>query len=298
MLKEASSSTSSFTNAKICRICHIVERGTMSTTSLNVKGKPKNDFLSNLVTLVSKALIGIDFQKHSAGDDEMIVPCQCKGTMQFVHRGCLNQWRAVSGRNDSFQRCEQCFAPYKFNEGILSWLITSRLFLLCVTALIFWSWILLSMLVTTSTEAGMFNLLPKITLEYDSYHINVFQIFFKIHPNSSFYENVMDVIINFNDLMDRCSRLFYGLIFIAVTEYIFLSPSFLLSFNILFCVWRIQKYEIFCDKCLLAGLTIFGVFRAWRSINTGIENLIHRATKLWFLKVQNQEEELQFNKED
>lgn len=31
---------------------------------------------------------------HVTGD-ELISPCMCKGTQQFVHRSCLDHWRSV-----------------------------------------------------------------------------------------------------------------------------------------------------------------------------------------------------------
>jgi E3 ubiquitin-protein ligase DOA10 len=27
--------------------------------------------------------------------DELISPCMCKGTQQFVHRSCLDHWRSL-----------------------------------------------------------------------------------------------------------------------------------------------------------------------------------------------------------
>ena len=291
MLKDYSSSSSSLPDTRTCRICHIVERGSKSITQLNLKGKAEDeDFLSKFVASASQLLIGIDLRKRQIADDEMIAPCQCKGTMRFVHRGCLNQWRAVSGRNDSFQRCEQCFASYKFNEGIFSKMLTSRFFILSFTAVIFWFWILASMLVTTSTEAAMFNLLPKISKDLDSFPLRALQTLSIGKTGSTLLNSLLAIIEDFNSIMDRASRLFYGLVFVAITEFIFLTPSFLLSFNILFCVWRIQKYEIFFDKWLLAGLTLFGVFKAWRSIEGVIQAMCNRAIKLWFLEVQSQED--------
>jgi E3 ubiquitin-protein ligase DOA10 len=290
MLKDVFSSSTSLQNNRICRICHIVERGPKSGSQLNVKGKadPVDSFNKFLKGAAKIFTTGLDFKKLHLSEDEMIAPCQCKGTMRFVHRGCLNQWRAVSGRNDSFQRCEQCFALYKFNEGTFSTILTSRLFILCVTAVIFWLWILASMLVTTSTEAAMFNLLPKVSSDFKSWPLKVLQDFLKIQVNTVLIDFLLTAIRSFNSLMDQASRLFYGLIFIAITEFIFLTPSFLLSFNLLFCVWRIQKYELFFDKWLLAGMTVFGVLRAWRSIESVIENMCSRAIKLRVLEVQNQ----------
>ena len=42
----------------------------------------------------------------------LIAPCKCAGSQKFVHRGCLNQWRAT--REDrAFSKCTECLAPYK-----------------------------------------------------------------------------------------------------------------------------------------------------------------------------------------
>jgi hypothetical protein len=43
-------------------------------------------------------------------DGDLITPCYCKGTMKFVHRNCLNKWRAVAP-NSTF--CENCKYNYK-----------------------------------------------------------------------------------------------------------------------------------------------------------------------------------------
>ncbi|KAF6167290.1 hypothetical protein GIB67_043151 [Kingdonia uniflora] len=31
--------------------------------------------------------------------DELISPCMCKGTQQFVHRSCLDHWRSIKVKN-------------------------------------------------------------------------------------------------------------------------------------------------------------------------------------------------------
>lgn len=293
--KEMNSSTSSFgPNAKICRICHIVERPGHATCS--VKGKSPEDSFTKRLASFSRIILGANVRREGSFDEEeMIAPCQCKGTMRYVHRGCLNQWRMASGRSDSFQRCEQCFALYQFKEGILSRVMNNRLCVFIVTGLIFWSWILTSMLITTTTDAIMFNLLPKIDEHQQHFPLQMVRLFLGSGILQAFprIENVLNSISNlihaYNLLMDNASRLFYGLVFIAITEFIFLTPSFLLSFNILFCVWRIQKYELFFDKWLLAGLTLFGVYQAWKSIETTISNLANRTVKLWLLEVEDQD---------
>ncbi|KAA3490152.1 E3 ubiquitin-protein ligase MARCH1 [Gossypium australe] len=44
-------------------------------------------------------------------DDELISPCMCKGTQQFVHRTCLDNWRSVK-EGFSFSHCTTCKARF------------------------------------------------------------------------------------------------------------------------------------------------------------------------------------------
>ncbi|XP_073281472.1 uncharacterized protein [Primulina huaijiensis] len=42
---------------------------------------------------------------------DFIAPCKCKGTSKYVHRACLNHWRAVK-EGFAFAHCTTCKAPY------------------------------------------------------------------------------------------------------------------------------------------------------------------------------------------
>ena len=48
---------------------------------------------------------------HEAGGD-LIKPCQCSGSIEWVHRDCLNTWRSVSPNRRSFTHCDICGQPY------------------------------------------------------------------------------------------------------------------------------------------------------------------------------------------
>ncbi|GES92501.1 RING finger domain protein [Rhizophagus clarus] len=37
---------------------------------------------------------------------KLISPCKCKGSLQYVHIGCLNQWRNSNVREEASYRCE------------------------------------------------------------------------------------------------------------------------------------------------------------------------------------------------
>ncbi|MCD7447359.1 hypothetical protein HAX54_027836 [Datura stramonium] len=42
---------------------------------------------------------------------DFIAPCKCKGTSKYVHRECLDQWRAVK-EGFAFSHCTTCKAPF------------------------------------------------------------------------------------------------------------------------------------------------------------------------------------------
>lgn len=65
---------------------------------------------------------------------ELISPCRCKGSQQFVHRSCLDQWRAVK-EGTAFSHCTTCKAQFHLLVDLLEddlglrmkfWLFVSR----------------------------------------------------------------------------------------------------------------------------------------------------------------------------
>lgn len=50
-------------------------------------------------------------------DYELIAPCQCRGTIKWVHRMCLDGWRSACYRTEAYRRCEQCGADYQLEDG-------------------------------------------------------------------------------------------------------------------------------------------------------------------------------------
>lgn len=52
----------------------------------------------------------ICFQGDNA--DDMISPCLCSGTMAYVHRKCLNDWRLKNIHNTNFKNCYACIFEY------------------------------------------------------------------------------------------------------------------------------------------------------------------------------------------
>lgn len=81
---------------------------------------------------------------HSTQGNDFIVPCKCTGSMKYVHRKCLDEWRTVSPNPDSFSQCDVCQYRYVFRDIIEeksptcpSWITFTSLMTLDITLVLF-----------------------------------------------------------------------------------------------------------------------------------------------------------------
>ena len=56
----------------------------------------------------------ICFDDADDASNPMLRPCRCRGSMAWVHMGCLDHWRTNSANPRSFYRCDQCHFEYRF----------------------------------------------------------------------------------------------------------------------------------------------------------------------------------------
>ena len=67
----------------------------------------------------------------------LMEPCECKGSVAFVHKKCIQQWRNTTTNRKSIQVCQLCLTDFKLplryaNESIpeeerrIVWSILSR----------------------------------------------------------------------------------------------------------------------------------------------------------------------------
>lgn len=60
-----------------------------------------------------KPLCRFCLESSHRASNPLLDPCQCKGSMQFVHKVCLNRWRLIDiARNGTV--CSLCRTPYIF----------------------------------------------------------------------------------------------------------------------------------------------------------------------------------------
>ncbi|KAK3809840.1 MAG: hypothetical protein J3R72DRAFT_463976 [Linnemannia gamsii] len=80
---------------------------------------------------------------HSSNDDHedsengrLISPCLCKGSSRYIHLGCLEKWRAMSPRKESFYRCDTCHYEYSFRRPWAASILGNKWFLRLTTVLL------------------------------------------------------------------------------------------------------------------------------------------------------------------
>lgn len=56
------------------------------------------------------------FCLESDNEEDLIVPCRCSGSMKFVHRYCLQEWRSQDVNSNNFKRCNQCLSEYELTD--------------------------------------------------------------------------------------------------------------------------------------------------------------------------------------
>ncbi|CAA7048379.1 unnamed protein product [Microthlaspi erraticum] len=51
------------------------------------------------------------------GGEDLIGPCNCKGTQKYVHRSCLDNWRSTK-EGFAFSHCTECRAVFKLRANV------------------------------------------------------------------------------------------------------------------------------------------------------------------------------------
>ena len=58
-------------------------------------------------------------------DGPLVQPCACRGSIQWIHEHCLEQWRRTAPREDAAFRCGQCMDEYR--DALSIELLSARL---------------------------------------------------------------------------------------------------------------------------------------------------------------------------
>ena len=86
-------------------------------------------------------------------DGSLFTPCRCSGTLKFVHRQCLEKWRASGPANARFE-CPQCRYRYTFarHSNLRAWVDRRCVVPLLTLVFFFLIWTVVTVLSYHSTR--------------------------------------------------------------------------------------------------------------------------------------------------
>ncbi|KAI8067550.1 hypothetical protein BC940DRAFT_301003 [Gongronella butleri] len=120
--RPTSNRTNSSGGEKQCRICGDGEYESVSSQD--------DDEEARVGYAQASPLPRYPLNRHQ---QRLIRPCLCKGSMSYVHRGCLNQWRRLSPRSSSYVACDICGYRYNVYRPVYASIVTNIHFLRITT---------------------------------------------------------------------------------------------------------------------------------------------------------------------
>lgn len=192
--------------------------------------------------------------------DDLISPCNCKGSIEFVHGVCLKMWRYRGKRIKDIRKCEQCFSFYKLdNEMIPHRTIVS---LLSVAVL------LLLYLVSTVVFKSLVDAF--IIIVRDFFFADVYSLVdFEVGRNLEyvFLKKQLDTNHRFGESDN------FAYLFIMILSYqVFSKLAFFSMFNYMFTFWRLNQFNFAIDKILFGFMSTYYMKKAYDDIYNRIDS--------------------------
>jgi hypothetical protein len=181
-------------------------------------------------------------------DDNVIAPCKCKGTSQYVHETCLSKWR----RNQKRFKCEICHSQYQLKQHFLFKSITR---LGCFVIVLLYGY---TILLALRFVLAFFSLAPAISrLETYQYEISngVVQTLFRILSFCG--PGILVVAPSVQAKRNKVSRWTYRyvILWICTFHLAFLSPIIALVSDVLYiCLSLIGIGRICYDSWFTSAL--------------------------------------------
>lgn len=247
----------------VCRICRCTERN----ASLS------SPFLKSLCLGNKETLQGSSYEQSEDADD-LLTPCRCRGTMKWVHRGCLEEWRRTSAPgSDSFLKCDMCKTEYRFHCKKWQRVLGSKPAVFLYSLFVCLFLIIGAVLVSTECRSSLDDILPVFemveakpdseTSTSSSPMMMLFDTIFKRHM----------IIPRMNEQsVKMLKNVFSGLAALSLLQLLIVDGSVGLSFNLMFSLWRLVHYDFTLDYFLSTMFIILGIWR--------MAHEVHRLTKM------------------
>ncbi|KAI5180901.1 hypothetical protein NEOKW01_1142 [Nematocida sp. AWRm80] len=233
---------------------------------------------------------------------DLISPCGCKGTIKYVHRYCLKQWRFRGKLIKDIKVCEQCFCEYsvddeKKSSGVLVSISTIAIILSLVLATnIFISSTADTLMFIARDISGMISGTKKESLAFGHPMIlcNMSHVAAKHnkrsrpkstkyvlhtmvdHSGREHYANMKRMgvyafknpgLLDLNDRMGIVSLSFVALVFILSVD-----NSSLLLLNLVLSFWRVLSFGKVFDWVIYSIILLYTYSKLFYYLYTYIDN--------------------------
>lgn len=199
---------------------------------------------------------------------DFISPCGCKGSIKYVHKGCLKLWRFRKNLKE-IKNCEQCFEEYRLEEDIhfnviLLHLISISIVIGTVIAFNFFLNIFLESVAFVLDEilyenGFYYNRIDKHrkdkllnlfggTENQISGHTSTFN-FFNFNGPDAFFVNGFQSYFNYLNIVQST------IVLITLYQILF-SYTFFSTLNLFFTLWRLFQFNFKFDYFFM-GLILF-----------------------------------------
>lgn len=236
---------------RICRICHETMAPHISRSPVYASQHSATASALSLSTNLTNNLKAGGLGPSDKGTNyELISPCYCRGTMKWVHRMCLDAWRAASTSTDSYSRCEQCGFKYRLEPGWGSFFLSnSRLLWLLSLGLFACMWALAVLGLEVGGRVSMPFWNESFQMAYPKYtqHVEILEeLSFEMAEKSG----------------PMWKKLTYGLVFLTLGESVLLRQSIILTINYVISIYRNIFFGTYLDQLILF------ILLSWTTRNT------------------------------
>jgi len=177
---------------------------------------------------------------------DLISPCNCMGSVKYVHYTCLKIWRIKGKAFSDIKKCEQCHGFYNIPgekplHSFFVSFITLALILICHLASIL-------------------------------FFKNIFEAFATIIEEfgSDTFNDSSKGLVKFDKTYHLCC------IMLSITLYMIFASSKLLSiFNYVFTFWRLVHFGFMIDKALFTVFSIFFLKQIYCEMYEKIDGLYY-----------------------
>ncbi|ADM11732.1 uncharacterized protein Eint_061270 [Encephalitozoon intestinalis ATCC 50506] len=194
--------------------------------------------------------------------DDLISPCNCKGSIGLVHGVCLKMWRYRGKRIKDIRKCEQCSSFYKLDNEVVPHRIVVSLATIGVLVLIY--------LVSTILFKSLVDAFAIIIRDFfftDGHGLVDLEMGRGRGLDYVFFQKQSFTEYKFIETNG------FIYLFITVMLYqIFSRLSFFSIFNYMFTFWRLNQFDFAVDKILFGFMSMYYMKKAYNDIYSRVDS--------------------------